>query len=256
MALTSKQRRGLAEAISYTKYGMWKTGAAKVPVIQLDRLAGFSPKQLRDLVKQIQDAKTEVEVFAKANEDILNQMKSLKDIEKSSLAKLTDAIEEMNLKGKYCTEAEDALISWTSSIEGKVPGIEQIMTPAEASEEGKKAGDLINKIAAEFGAEVASKVEVIIRETKDDLTHYAKVVRSLKILTKTAGIDPNIVKAAGILDAITNVKEWLAGKAVAGWEKITEWAKAFAVRTGLVKDATESIKKFVNVNTKALDKLV
>jgi hypothetical protein len=256
MALTGKQRRDLAEAISYAKYGMWKTGAKGDPTINIDRLPGFSPKQTRDLIDQVQKARTDLEVFTKANEEVLKQLKALKDIEKKGAEKLEEAQLQMTEKANYILDVEKALITWHAGIEGKTPGLIQMLKTPDEVKSGEKAGDLIKRISDEFGEEVAGKVAVIIAATRDDLTHYTNVIRNLKIVAKTAGMSPTIIKAAGILDAITNVKEWLAGKAIAGWEKITEWAKAFAVRTGLVKDATGSIKKFVSTNTKALDKLV
>lgn len=255
MALTDRQLRDLAEAISYAKYGMWKMGAEKKQRIQLDRLNGFSPKQLRDLLREIQDTKSEVEVFTKANEAIFKRQKELKDIAETNYKKLEDSIKSMGLNGQYCAEAEDALINWTSSIEGKPPGIEQMLATADETKEGKKAGELIQKIAAEFGSEVADKVHVIIKACKDDLTHMAPVVRYFKILEKTSSLDSSIIKTAGLLDLITEAKSWLSGKVTSVLGDIKEWAQGFAERLGLVKEASSSITSFVDKYTKELDKI-
>lgn len=257
--LTGSQRFDLVEAIRAAS-GKDAAGAPRVPI---EKMPGFSPMQLRQQINRIAEVRQELEIMATEYESVLSKMKDLEKEEKKGLKALNDSAKQMREKGKYCVEAEKALLQFTAHTQEKRPGIEQMLSRPEETKWGDKAGDFFGRIAQKLGAEIAKDVETIYTQCKDDLTHTADAVRAFKVITKTSSLPSEVVKTAGLVDAIVSVKEWLAGQTNSLAKRILNfagdigrWVKEFVVRTKLVGNATGDLKKALDSAKKDVDKLL
>ncbi len=226
-------------------------------VMDLDRMPGFSGMQLRQQIDRIGQVQRELKILTTQYEEAIKQMGELEKEERAGLAKLKDAAGEMREKGKYCAQAEDALLEFTAYLTDKRPGIEQMIARPDDKKFGDKAGDFFGRVAAQLGEDVSRAVGIIYEATKEDLTHSTMAVRGLKVVQKTAGLDPRIIKQAGLTDMIVGVKEWLAGKArgfmgLVG--DIGRWLKGFVERTKMVSKSTSDLTSALQHARKEIDK--
>ncbi len=239
--LTASQRRDLVEAVGLV------TAAKVEPSESITKMPGFSPQQLRAQISRLAKLRQDMTILAKQNEAMLAQMAGLEKEEKKGLDLLKKAAVEMNTKGKFVAEAEDALLEFTAFSQEKTPGIAQMIATDTKGEE--KAGDLFGRISAKLGAEIAAAVQVIYTQCSEDLTHTAMAIRGLKVVAKTSSLHPLLVKNAGLADTVVGIKTWLSGKADAAAAKIlgfvgdvTRWFKGFLERTKMVNTATKDLK--------------
>jgi len=228
------------------------------------KLPGYSPMQLKQEIDRLSDLRQQITTHTKQFEDIINKLKSLEKEEKTGLAALKKAAQQMREKGKYVFEAEQALLEFTAYLQDKTPGISQMIEDPNdpKSKYGDKAGDMFGRIAAQLGQEVADQVQVIYTETKEDLTHTAMAVRGLKIVQKTASLPPGAAKTAGIADIAVGIKDWLAGGVDRAAQKIlgfmgdvSKWLKGFVLRTKMVRKSKDTLEAALNNAEKNIDGL-
>lgn len=241
-----------------------KKAAAKVE--DLSKMPGFSPMQLRAEITRLSDLKREIEILRKQYDDVLAKLKGMEKEEKDGMSILRKAAAEMGKKGKFIAEAEKALLQFTAYSQSKRPGIEQMLAAPDDPDvlkKGLKAGDLFGRVAEQLGDEISKAVAEIYEQTVEDLTHTAMAVRGLKIVEKTASVNPAVTKRAGIMDKVVSLKEWLAGKTDSLAERIlgfrgtiSKWFKGFLERTKMVGKATNSLTKALAKAQKETDKLL
>lgn len=259
--LTASQRADLLDVIRIVQ------GAKAEPPVRIDKMPGYSPMQLRAEIDRLQKMRTEMAILEERINsvagELMKEMEKLATEEKAGLARLKKAGEQMGEKHKYVVEAETALLKFTAFAQAKVPGIEQMLATPDNAEFGDKAGDLLGRIGAELGAEVAKKVGEIYDACSKDLTHMANAVRGLSVVSKTSSLDTRLVKSAGLADTIVSIREWLAGKADAIAQRILgfagdieKWFKGFVVRTGIVKDAVGDLKSALDKAKKSTEKVL
>jgi len=256
--LTASQRGNLVDAIRIAQ-GMDIEAAD----IILDKMPGFSPMQLRQHIDKIASTQREIKIMEDRLQAELTKLRSLEKEEKDGVATLKKAASELGKKGQMCAQAETALLKFTAYAQEKRPGIEQMIADPTDSKFGDKAGDLFGRIAAKLGAEIAADVQVIYTQCSEDLTHTAMAIKGLKVISKTAGIHPTIVKNAGLADTIIDIKEWLTGgvnlvtKTIIGFAgNIERWYKGFVERTKLVSTAKTDLEKTLAAAKKDTDKLL
>jgi len=259
--LTASQRRDLVDVISIIQD---KTAA--VEVTPLTKMPGFSPMQLRAEIKKIAGLRIEMEILRKQYETVLKQLSDLDEEEKKGLATLKEAAVELGRKGKFLVEAKEALLEFTAYTQEKRPGIEQmIATPDDPDvlKKGLKAGDLFGRIAAKLGDEVSRTVQELYSQCSEDLTHTAMAIKGLKVVVKTSSLNTNLVKRAGIMDAVVSIKEWLAGELdpiaqrILGFAgSISKWLRGFTERTKATSKATSELKKALDTARDQTDKML
>lgn len=252
--LSARQRRDLAEA----KALVWNTVTAASST-SITKMPGFSPMQLRAQIEQLGKVKLELQMMTAQYEDALKKMKGLEKEEKKGMAILKDAATQMREKGNYIVDAENALIQFNTYITAKRPGIKQMIEKPEDSKWGDKAGDFFGRVAAKLGAEVGAAVQEIYNATAEDLTHSTMAVKGLKLVLKTSSLNTETLKTAGIMDAVINVKEWLAGNAHKLFNfmgDIGRWLKGFVERTKLVRKKKDDLQKAIKSAQGQVDKLL
>lgn len=218
-------------------------------VATLDRLPGLSPMQLKQQIDLIVDVRQQATILRHQYESVLSEIERLEGIEKEGIAKLQDAARHVKEKEKYLIESEKGLLTFTAFMAPKVPGVEQMLKNPEEAKPGEKAGDFFGRIGAKLGAQVLEAVSLIYNQTKDDLTHMADGVRTLKVVSKTAGVTASTVKKAGLVDILISIKEWISGdrpdslaaKLLNFTGDLSRWVRGFVERTGLVKSATKKL---------------
>lgn len=252
--LTASQRQNLIEAIQLSR-------EADAGPVNLDKLPGFAPMQLRAQIDKVAKIHQELVIMQKQYETVLKEMGKLEKEEEKGLEILKKAAKELGTKNKYVVEAETALLSWTAAQTPKRPGVEQMITRPEDAKEGEKAGDLFGRIQAELGGHIADKVSTIYLACMEDLSHTSAVISSLKIVAKTDAIRSDVVKKAGLGDIIGGVKAWLSGHISPIMERITkfngtvmEWVKGFTARTVIVEIACKELQKALDDATRAMAK--
>lgn len=253
--LTRQQRWDLKEARDLARSG----DKVAADALALMEMPGFSPMQLRQQIDRLGTIRQEMALLSKQFEDVLAKIKGLEKEEDEGMKALKKAAASMREKGKYVAEAESAMISFTAYLTDKRPGIEQMIARPEDSKWGEKAGDFFGRVAAKFGNETAEAVESIYEATKEDLTHVTMAVRGLKLIQKTSSMDASTLKTAGLMDMVIDVKEWLAGKAMALFNFIGDvgrWLKGFVERTKVVNKSKDDLKKAVSSAQSQVDKLL
>jgi hypothetical protein len=215
------------------------------------KLPGYSPMQLKAEIDRLSDLRKEIVTHTKQFEDAIKRLSALEKEEKSGLANLKKAAQQMREKGKYVFEAEQALLEFTAFLQDKTPGIAQMIEDPDdpKSKYGDKAGDFFGRVAGKLGQEVADTVSTIYEETKQDLTHTVMAVRGLKIVQKTASIPEGVAKTAGLADIAVAIKDWLAGgvdraaqKVLGFMGDVTRWLKGFILRTKMVRKASDNLQ--------------
>jgi hypothetical protein len=242
--------RGILEAQALVSEALNGISKMAVDAVSIDRMPGFSPMQLRQHVNRIAEVSQQLKVMQHQWEAVLKQMQGLEDEEKAGISKLQDAARNMKEKGKFLVDAENALLEFTAFCQDKRPGIEQMLANPETVKSGLKAGDFFNRVGTKLGKEVQDAIETIYRETAEDLTHTADMVRGLKIVAKTVAVKTATLHTAGLADVLISMKDWLAGKnpdslvakliGFAG--DISRFVRGFVERTGLVKQATRDLE--------------
>jgi len=253
--LTASQRVDLTEAIRLSK------GAADR--VQIDKLPGFSPMQLRQHIDRLHDIRTDLGTTKAEAKAVLDRIKGLSADEKKGLDVLKAAVKEMDKKGKMLIEGEKALMQFTAYAKDQVPGIKQMIARPDDAKWGDKAGDLFGRIAAKLGKDIGDAVEQMYYECAEDLTHQSKAMTAIKIVSKTSNLSPVIVKNAGLTDMVVGVKEWLSGKVDSVAKRllnfagdIGRWFKGFVERTKRVLKAKDSLEKALSTAKKDTDKLL
>jgi hypothetical protein len=231
------------------------------PRVNIDKLPGLSPMQIKAYLGQIVEVRQKLEVMRSTYESVLTELTGLEDKEKAAIGTLKEAAEQMKEKGRYLISTEKALLEFTAYSDTKRPGIKQMLFDPSEIPVGEKGGELINRVAAKLGAQVADAVAQIYRETYEDLSHAADAVKSLKVVAKTAGVQEERLKKAGLSDFVVGVKDWLSGASDAFTKKvmgfagdITRWIKGFAERTKIVKSNADTIEKALDTFMGELDK--
>ena len=231
-----------------------KTGGKSLQVagerVTIDKLPGFAPMQLRQLINRIVESRQRATQIRLQFEAVLKEISSLEDEEKSGLAKLKEAAGQVKEKEKFLVEAEKGLLEFTAFVQRKRPGVEQMLADPASSKFGDKAGDFFNRVGAKLGKEVQAAIETLYTQTEEDLTHVADCVTGLKIVERTASVKAATLKQAGLSDVLMSIKDWLAGKSpdsvmariinFAG--DIGRFVRGFAERTGLVKGAAKDLQ--------------
>jgi hypothetical protein len=264
--LVPKIHKLLGKQAKATKLAAWQQAdleealhlAGKYPEKTVTTLPGFSPMQLRQLIQKMGESRQQLELLKAQHKDVLKQMKDLEKSEKEGKKLIEAAGKQLDMKYKYTVDLEATLITFTAFIQGKPPGIEQMAANPADKKWGEKAGDLYGRVAAELGQEVADAVQVIYESVKEDLTHYAPVVKYTKIIDKTSSLNDATLKTAGILDTVISFKEWLAGKASALFRAVGDigrWLKGFVERTKLVKRVSGDTIKALNAFRKEAETL-
>jgi len=255
--LTAKQRRDFADAIRLVQ------GKEELPTFNLERLPGLSPMQLEALVDKLAALEKEISKTEAMYAAQIKELEKLGKEYKGGVDKLKAAGKQLSEKGHIVVETRKSVLSFTTSLEQKRPGIEQIIMKPEEAKDGGKAGDFFGRVAAQFGEEIGKGVEEIWGATKEDLTHMADVVRSFKIVEKTSAASPDMLKKAGISDVVVSLKEWLSGKADAVAQRlvkfvgdIEKWAKGFIERTKMALAGKSKAEKAMDAIMKAADKAV
>lgn len=253
--LTAKQRRDFADAIRMVQ------GKDEPPTFDLDRLPGLSPMQLEALVDKLAALEKEI---AKTEALYASQIKELDKLGKDYKAgteKIKAAGKQLAEKGRIVVTTRQNILKFTTSLERKRPGIEQIIMKPEEAKDGGKAGDFFGRVATQYGEDISKGVAAIWEATKDDLTHMTSVVRAFEIIGKTSSVSPDMLKKAGISDVVVSLKEWLGGAADAVAQRLVKfvgdigkWFKGFVERTKVVKDAQGDIDKALAAITSAADK--
>lgn len=228
--------------------------------VDITRLPGLSPVQLRAHLDRIVAVRVELAAVQAEYEAALKRIKGLEDEEKAGMAVLKKAADEMSDKGKFLAETEKAMLTFTAYVKDIVPGPEQIISKPDPKEPDVRAGDFFGSIAKKLGAEIAEQVETIYKATQDDLTYTRRVVMGLKVVAKTASFSPEIQKQAGIVDVVVSIKEWMAGKTDALAQRflgfvgdVSKWLRGFVERTKLVKNATAALKDAFDDAQKAIE---
>jgi hypothetical protein len=224
------------------------------------RLPGIAPQQLRRKLDEITRLRQESEVIRSTYEAQLKQLKALESAEKKGIKELGDAAKKMAESGQYLAETESTLLKFTAYMTDKVPGIAQMIAREDEVKGDQKAGDFFGRIAAAFDASVSEKVEAIYEATKADLTHTTMAVRGLKVVAKTASFNDAQLKTAGVVEIAVGLREWFSGAKDAFAARIlgfagtvTQWAKGFAVRSGIISKASKGIGQDVKDAMKAID---
>jgi len=217
--------------------------AKSAPKVRIDKIPGFSPQQLRTAIDKIVAIRQQLQQIMTQYESILKQIKTLEAEEKEGLKDLKKAAAQMKQKARFLVEAEKGLLEFTAFLQEKRPGVEQMLSDPATSKWGEKAGDFFNRVGAKLGKDVQEAVELIYRETEEDLTHTSDAIRGLKIVVKTASI-----RKAGLADMALSVREWLAGRPDGLIRRIINfagdvkrWLKGFVVRTRMVEKSTDGL---------------
>lgn len=250
---------------SATKVASVHTAGRSVPRELITALPGLSKMQTESHLNAIAKARQEADILRKQYETVINQLKDLEADEKKNVAILKKAAGQIKEKGRYLIETESALVEFTAYLQDKRPGIMQMLGDPEKTEVGAKAGEMIQRVAAKLGDDVADAVDAIYRETYQDLTHVADAMRGFKVVNKTASLRSVVKEAklreAGLSDYVTIVKDWLAGAADAATKKvmnfagdISRWLKGFVNRTKIVKQNRDKVVSGVNNFMKTVDK--
>lgn len=231
--------------------------------VNIDRLPGFSPMQLRQHINRIVEARQKATQIRLQFEAVLKELSGLEAEEKAGLDKLKDAAQQCKDKEKFLVEAEKGLLEFTAFVQQKRPGVEQMLANPETVKPGMKAGDFFNRIGTKLGAEVQQAVETIYTQTEEDLTHIADCVRGLKVVVKTASVRESTLRKAGLSDVLIAVKDWLAGKADSMSARVLNFAgdigrfvRGFVERTGLVKKATRDLQDAFDEAEKQLESMM
>jgi len=255
--LTASQRSDLVTAIKLAR------GMELVAETTVNQLPGFSPMQLRSHLDHLSEIAHEIKIMEERLGDELKKLKNLEKEEKAGLELLKKAGEQMTEKGQYIAETDKAILKFTAYAQGKSPGLEQMLASSAKAKPGEKAGDLFLRVANQYGEELAKGVMGIIETCKADLTHAANCVRGLQVVSKTASLDPRIVKNAGLAETVVSIKEWLSGKTdslvtrIMGFAGgIEKWFKGFVERTKLVKKSKDSVENAISNLQKAAEKLL
>jgi|SaaInlStandDraft_3_1057020.scaffolds.fasta_scaffold55503_1 hypothetical protein len=236
---------------------------AAVERVDITKMPGFSPMQLRQHIDRVSEARREIDIISKRFADELKKIKALEKEEKAGIAMLEKAAKAMEDKGHFCVQAEKALINFTVYSQDKGPGIKQMIARPEDSKFGDKAGDLFGRIATKLGKEIAGSVEAMYHECEVDLTHAATCLRGLKVVSKTSSLKQASLKQAGIVDAVVGIKEWFAGQKNSLAARILNfagtvktWVKGFSERTKVVGKAEKSLEKALSSAKSQTDKIL
>jgi len=231
--------------------------------VDITKMPGFSPMQLRQHIDRVAEARREIEIIQKRFTDELKKLKKLEKEEKAGITLLEKAAKSMEDKGQFCVQAEKALINFTVYTQDKAPGIKQMIARPEDTKFGDKAGDLFGRIATKLGKDVGDAVETMYHECEVDLTHVATCLRGLKVVSKTSSMKTASVKQAGLVDTVVGIKEWFAGQKSSLAARIlnfagtiSAWTKGFLERTKMVGRAKDSMVKSLDTARKATDKLL
>jgi len=241
-----------------------KIAAKSAPRIDINKIPGFAPMQLRAQINKIVELRQEATTLRTQFESVLSKLSTLEKEEKDGISKLTDAARQIKEKERFLVTAEKGMLEFTAFIKDQVPGVEQMIGDPNFEDPGAKAGAFFIKVGEKFGEDMMKAVALIYLNTKDDLTHTADCIRGLKVVEKTASVSVGTIKKAGIGDMIVSIKEWLTGKnpdSIAAkflgfLGNISKFVKGFVERTGIVKKGASDLDKAIADAKRAILKTV
>jgi hypothetical protein len=208
-----------------------------------DTQAEAAVKKLLELENALTEVEAEIEKLAGA---ALTKQKTLDAEHKKVLGMLKENLPQTIVGQKaQILRVRTAIIKYTKSPERKRPGFEQMRsTDTESLKE--KGGDLLGRIEAELGVEIAKKVSIIADTVFEELTHIQPVVRGLKYEVENAPKTAS-ARTAGVLDVILKFRAWLG-------DKIGQIMSLFKLGTGAIDSAADGLIKSLGEAEKAISK--
>jgi len=208
-----------------------------------DTQAEAAVKKLVDLDAALTEVEAEIEALAGA---ALKRQKGIEAEHKKVLEALKGELPQ-TIAGQKATilKVRTAIIKYTKVPERKRPGFEQ-MRSTEVESLTEKGGDLIGRIEAELGAEIAAKVATIADTVFEELTHLRPVIRGLKYEVENAP-KTAATKSAGVLDILVKFREWIAGH-------ISKLMSLMGLGTRAIDSAADSLLKSLGEAEKAIGK--
>lgn len=232
--------------------------------IDIDRLPGFSPMQLRSKIDKIVDIRHQIDLIRNSFESELGRLGKLEAAEKAGVKELRAAAEKMKDKAQYLVTTEKNLLQFTAYVTEKQPGIKQIIADPALAKDGEKAGGFFIRIAEKLGDTIGKEVESIYEQCRIDTVHATDAVTAFKIVSKTASVSDSTLRKAGLGDVIVSIKDWLVGQSpdsvvgrilnFAG--NITKFVRGFAERTKLVKRSSDNLSSAFVTARRDIDNLL
>ena len=253
MALREKEQSGELAANAAAGKADPKLASIEASIARLARFASVGTltdtqaeaavKKLVDLDAALTEVEAEIEALAGA---ALKRQKGLEAEHKKTLETLKEALPQ-TITGQKATilKVRTAIIKYTKSPERKRPGFEQ-MRSTDVDDIKEKGGDLLGRIEAELGAEIAAKVAIIADTVFEELTHLRPVIRGLKYEVENAPKTASL-KTAGVLDFIMKFRAWIA-------DHIGKVMSLFKLGTSAIDSAANSLIKSLGAAEQALSK--
>ena len=247
--LSSGQRSALADAIRLNRELGSTSKEAKNPTVEIETLPTMSPVQVRAMLDGIVAARQQAEQINAQIEVQLKKLKELSKEEKAGIEQIKKCGGMLAEKTNYLLETEKYLLKFKAVVQGKPPGVVQVMkSPDEVK--GGKAGDLRNRILTTFEKDVADQVLNLIEAAIKDATNMSKFAKAIDIVQKTSSVPPSIVKNAGLVDTVVSIKEWIVGGTNSMMQRligfagdIKKWVMGFTERGRIAKSSRDKIKK-------------
>ena len=234
--------------------------AAKYPEVKVFRVGSLSRQRTQQLVDRLASIEQECEALRAQFASVIKRLEDLGAEFKAGTKELKDAAKQMEAKQRYVVETKNAILRFQAYVQRKAPGVAQILADPQAVEPGSKAGDFFGRVAEQLGQDISDEVAEIYWQTKEDLMDTAKVVQGFQIVSKATKASE---RDARISDVVVSLKDWLVGHVDAITKKvlgfggdIVRWAKAFAVRTGMVKNSRDAVDDAIKSLTKSIDGFV
>lgn len=208
-----------------------------------DTQAEAAVKKLVELDAALTEIEAEIQALAGA---ALKRQKGLEAEHKKVLEALKGQLPQ-TIAGQKASilQVRTAIIKYTKVPERKRPGFEQ-MRSTDVDSITDKGGDLIGRIEAELGAEIAKKVGEIADTVYEELTHLRPVVRGLKYEVENAPRTASD-RTAGVLDILLKFRAWIAGQ-------LGKIMSLFDLGSRAIDSAADSLLKSLGEAEKAISK--
>lgn len=257
VALTQKQQSGELAANAAAGKADPKLASIDASLAKLAKLAAVGTltdiqaeaaiKKLIELDTALTEVEAEIEQLAGA---ALTKQKGLEAEHKKILEQIKDNLPQTIVGQKaQILKVRTAIIKYTKSPERKRPGFEQMKSTegVDLDDPSKKGGDLIGRIEAQLGAEIAKQVAVIADAVWEELTHIRPVVRGLKYEVANA---PKTASrhTAGVLDTIIRFRSWLESQ-------VGKIMSLFGLGSKAIDGAAKSLMASLGEAEKALSKV-
>ena len=256
VALTEKQQSGELAANAAAGKADPKLASIDASLAKLAKLAAVGTltdiqaeaaiKKLIELDTALTEVEAEIEQLAGA---ALTKQKGLEAEHKKILEQIKDNLPP-TIVGQKATilKVRTAIIKYTKSPTRKRPGFEQMKSTegVDLDDPSKKGGDLIGRLEAQLGAEIAKQVAVIADAVWEELTHIRPVVQGLRYevdnTPKTASRH-----TAGVLDTILRFRSWLESQ-------VGKIMSLFGLGSKAIDGAAKSLMTSLGEAEKALSK--